>query len=102
MTQSNQASTQSKQQPGNREEWQVMGDELVANMKKLLHEGNVRRVIIKYEGHTALEIPLTVGVVGTLVAPWLAALGAMGALLAQCSIEVVRTDSPGAPPPTQG
>ena len=46
-----------------------MGDELVANMKKRLHEGNVRRIIIKHEGHTVLEIPLTVGVVGTLVAP---------------------------------
>ncbi len=71
-----------------------MGDELVATMKKLLHEGNVRRIIIKHEGHSVLEIPLTVGVVGTLVAPWLAAVGAMGALLTQCSIEVVRTDSP--------
>ena len=50
-----------------------MGDELVATMKKLLHEGNVRRIIIKHDGHSALEIPLTVGIVGTLVAPWLAA-----------------------------
>ena len=79
-----------------------MGDELVATMKKLLHEGNVRRIIIKHDGHSALEIPLTVGVVGTLVAPWLAAVGAMGALLTQCSIEVVRTDSSIESPVGQG
>jgi Domain of unknown function (DUF4342) len=83
------------------EEWQVKGEELVATMKKLFHEGNVRRIIIKHEGQTALEIPLTVGVVGTLLVPWLAALGAMGALLTQCTIEVVRTDSPGEPPVVQ-
>ncbi|MGO8946706.1 MAG: DUF4342 domain-containing protein [Ktedonobacterales bacterium] len=102
MTQANPDTTQSEQRPGKHEEWQVMGDELVATMKKLLHEGNIRRIIIKHEGHAVLEIPLTVGVVGTLVAPWLAAVGAMGALLTQCSIEVVRTDSPGEPPPAQG
>jgi hypothetical protein len=48
-----------------------------------------------------MEIPLTVGVVGTLLAPWLAALGAMGALLTHCTIEVVRTEKPGEPPQTQ-
>jgi hypothetical protein len=68
--------------------------------EETLHEGNVRR-IIKHEGHTLLEIPLTVGVVGTLVAPWLAAVGATGALLTPCSIEVVRTDNPDEPPMAQ-
>jgi Domain of unknown function (DUF4342) len=98
MTQTNSDPAQGEQRAGKHGEWQVMGDELVANMKNLLHEGNVRRIIIKHEGHTVLEIPLTVGVVGTLVAPWLAAAGAIGALLTQCSIEVVRTESPGEPP----
>jgi hypothetical protein len=68
---------------------------LLARVKELVHEGNVRRIIIKQEGHTIMEIPLTVGVVGVLVAPALAAIGAIGALMAQCSIEVVRSERPG-------
>jgi hypothetical protein len=83
------------------EELQIMGEQLVSRVKELLHEGNVRRIIIKQEGHTIMEIPLTVGVVGVLVAPVLAALGAIGALIAQCSIEVVRSEPPTdtTPPP---
>ena len=77
------------------EELQVMGEQLLARVKELVHEGNVRRIIIKQEGHTIMEIPLTVGVVGVLVAPALAAIGAIGALMAQCSIEVVRSERPG-------
>ena len=77
------------------EELQVMGEQLLASVKELVHEGNVRRIIIKQEGHTIMEIPLTVGVVGVLVAPALAAIGAIGALMAQCSIEVVRSERPG-------
>jgi hypothetical protein len=86
----------------NREEWHGAGEELVTAVKKLVHEGTVRRIIIKHEGQPVLEIPLTVGVVGTLLAPWLAAVGAMGALLSRCTIEVVRTDRPGEPPVAQG
>ncbi len=82
------------QRPSYQEELQVMGEQLVTRVKELLHEGNVRRIIIKQEGHTILEIPLSVGVVGVLVAPLWAALGAIGALLAQCSIEVIRTERP--------
>lgn len=83
------------------EDLQVMGEQLVSRVKELLHEGNVRRIIIKQEGHTIMEIPLTVGVVGVLVAPVLAALGAIGALIAQCSIEVIRSERPTdtTPPP---
>ncbi len=84
---------------GYQEELQVMGEQLVARVKELIHEGNVRRIIIKQEGRILIEIPLTiglgVGVVGVLAAPLLAALGAIGALLTKCSIEVVRTDQPG-------
>ena len=77
------------------EELQVVGEQLLAKVKELLHEGNVRRIIIKQEGHTLMEFPLTFGVVGVLVAPVLAAIGAIGALIAQCSIEVVRVERPG-------
>ena len=89
------------QQQDYREEFQVMGDQLATTMKRLFHEGNVRRITIKHDEQTVMEIPLTVGVVGTLIAPWLAALGAIGALLTHCTIEVVRSDSPGEPPVAQ-
>jgi uncharacterized integral membrane protein len=57
----------------------------------VLHEGNVRRIVIKQEGRTVAEFPLTVGVVGAVVAPILAAVGALAAVLTECSIEVERT-----------
>ena len=82
------------EQKGNYEELQVMGEQLLARVKELVHEGNVRRIIIKQEGHTILEVPLTVGVVGIIAAPALAAIGVIGALLAQCSIEVIRSERP--------
>src|SRR5438270_13917397 len=77
-----------------REELPVLGEQLLTKVRELIHEGNVRRIIIKQEGHTIMEIPLTVGVVGAVMAPALAAIGAIGALLAQCSIEVVRSERP--------
>jgi hypothetical protein len=80
------------------EELQVMGEQLLARVKELIHEGNVRRIIIKQEGQTIVEFPLTIGVVGAVLAPALAAIGAIGALIAQCSIEVVRTERPSEPP----
>ena len=83
-----------EQRPSYQEELQVMGEQLVSKVKELIHEGNVRRIIIKQEGHTIMEIPLSVGVVSVLVAPVLAAIGAIGALIAQCSIEVVRSERP--------
>jgi hypothetical protein len=76
------------------EELQVMGEQLVSKVKELIHEGNVRRIIIKQDGHTIMEFPLTVGLVGVIVAPALAAIGAIGALIAQCSIEVIRSERP--------
>jgi hypothetical protein len=75
-----------------REELQVIGEQLVATVEKLIHEGNVRRIIIKQEGHPILEIPLTIGVVGVLVAPTLAAVGAIGAAVTNFTIEVVRVE----------
>jgi hypothetical protein len=78
------------------EELQVMGEQLLAKVKELVHEGNVRRIIIKQDGRTIMEFPLTVGLVGVLVAPVLVAVGAIGALMAQCSIEVIRAEEPAA------
>ncbi|HUY76194.1 MAG TPA: DUF4342 domain-containing protein [Ktedonobacterales bacterium] len=97
MTHPNSATVENEPQSGKHEEWQVSGAELAAKVNEILHEGNVRRIIIKHEGQIVFEIPLTFGVVGTLLAPWLAALGAIGALLAHCTIEIVRTDEPAKP-----
>ena len=71
----------------------VEGSELLDKVKQIIHEGNVRRVVIKQEARTVAEFPLTVGVVGTVLAPVLAAIGALAALLTDCSIEVERVAS---------
>lgn len=91
MTQSN---PNTNQGPGNQNVFQVQGTQLVDRVKELIHEGNVRDIYIKHEGRTLIHFPVTVGVVGALIAPQLAALGAIGALLTHCTIEVVRTDQP--------
>ena len=80
------------EQPEYSEEFHVMGEQVVTTVERLIHEGNVRRIFIKHEGHTVLEIPLTIGVVGVLIAPLLAAVGAIGAAVTNCTIEVVRTE----------
>ncbi len=75
------------------EEFKLSGDKLVAKVKELVREANIRRVAIKNEeGKTLVDIPLTVGVVGALVAPQLAALGAIAALVTHGSIVVEKTD----------
>ncbi|HXI32361.1 MAG TPA: DUF4342 domain-containing protein [Vicinamibacterales bacterium] len=76
-----------------KETFKVAADQLLAAVEKLLHEGNVRRVIIKQHGKSVVEFPLTVGVVGTVFAPVLAAVGALAAVLTDCSVEVERTVS---------
>lgn len=83
-----------EQKQGFQDDLQVMGEQLLSKVKELVHEGNVRRIIIKQDGHTIVELPLNVGLVGVALAPALAAIGAIGALIAQCSIEVVRSDRP--------
>jgi hypothetical protein len=70
----------------------VEGGQLIDRVKQLIHEGNVRRVIIKQGEHTVVEFPLTVGVVGVLLAPALAALGAIAALITECTVEVERSE----------
>jgi len=76
-----------------REEFSVSADNLVKRVKELLHEGNVRRISIKdEEGKILLEMPVTVGVVGVILAPWLAALGAIAALATRCTLTVERKE----------
>ena len=65
-------------------------DGVMEKLKALIHEGNVRRVVIEHEGRTIAEFPLTVGVVGTVLAPVVAAIGALVALLKDCTIHVER------------
>ena len=81
------------------EEFQVNGDMLVAQVKKLVHEGNVRRIIIKTEeGQTLIEVPLTIGVVGGVVGavllPVWAAIGAIAALAAKLTLVVEMVEQP--------
>ena len=73
------------------ESFKVAAGQLVDAVKTLLHEGNVRRIVIKQDGRTIAEFPLTVGVVGAVVAPVLAAVGAIAAVLSECTIEVERS-----------
>lgn len=75
------------------EEFRVDGDVLVSKIKEIIHQGNVRRIIIKNEsGETLIEIPLTLGVVGAVLLPVWAAIGAIAALAARFSIVVERVE----------
>ena len=75
------------------EEFRVDGEELLTKIKNLINEGNIRRVIIKdKEGKTLFEIPLTFGVVGALIAPQLAAIGAIAALLTEATVVVEKVE----------
>ena len=66
------------------------GENVISKIKALIHEGNVRRVVIQHQGRTVAEFPLTAGVVGALLAPVLAAIGAVVELLQDCTIQVER------------
>lgn len=73
------------------EEFHVNGEMLLAKIKELLHEGNVRRLIIKDEsGKVLIDLPLTIGVVGAILAPQLAAVGAIAALITNATIVIER------------
>ena len=76
------------------ESFRVAGQQLVDAVKKLLHEGNVRRVIIKHGDHTIAKFPLTIGVIGAVLAPMLAAVAAIAAAVKECTIEVERVQPP--------
>jgi repressor of nif and glnA expression len=74
------------------EEFKVKGQDLVDKVKSILHEGNVRRIILKDEkGHTFLEIPLTIAAVGVVAAPLLAGIGAIAALVSNFTVVVERS-----------
>ena len=78
---------------GLKEEFEVRSEDLVAKIKELLHEGDITRIIVKDEkGKTLLEIPAWAGIVGTILAPWLAALGAIAALATRCTITVIKQE----------
>jgi phage-related minor tail protein len=78
-----------------KEEFKVKSEEIIEKVKELIHEGNVRRLIIKDEdGKVYLEIPVTFGVIGAIFAPVLAAIGAVAAMVANLKIEVIRSEDP--------
>ena len=76
------------------EEFRVNGEELIAKIKELVHEGNIRRIIIKdRDGKTMIEFPMTLGVVGAVLAPTLAAVGAVAALIGEATVVVEKIDN---------
>jgi len=75
------------------EELNVSGEKLVATVKELVHQGNIRRITVKNrDGKSLIEIPLSLGVVGILLLPTLAALGAIAALVTECTIVIERCE----------
>jgi hypothetical protein len=81
-----------------KEEFKVKSEEVIEKIKELIREGNVNRIIIKDEdGKTYLEIPVTFGVIGALLAPWLAAIGAIAAMVGHLKVEVIRSQDPDKP-----
>jgi hypothetical protein len=78
-----------------REEFKVNGEAVISKVKEILHEGNVRRIILKNDkGQTLIEVPLTLGVVGVLLAPVWAAIGAIAALAVDLTIVVEKIEEP--------
>ncbi len=76
-----------------KEEFKVTGEQLLGKVKEIIKEGNVRRITIKdKDDKVILSIPVTVGVVGAVLAPVLAAVGALAALVAECTISVERKE----------
>ena len=74
------------------ETFKVEGGQLIDAVKRIIHEGNVRRIVIQQEGRTLVEFPLTLGVVGAALAPMLAAIGTIAALVTDCTITVERDE----------
>lgn len=86
-------------QPPRVEEFQVTGEKLVGAIKDFVHQGNIRRISIRNsKGVTLLEIPLVVGLAGAVFVPVWAAVGALAALVAQCTLVIERIDESGEPP----
>src|SRR3989442_5723035 len=81
-----------------REKIQVSADKMVETVKRLIHEGNVRRLVVRQGDRTIMEIPLTIAAVGVLVAPLLAAIGALAAVAGDYTLEVERKKEQASPP----
>jgi CBS domain-containing protein len=83
------------QQEVRTEVFQVNGDAMVSKVKELVHEGNIRRIIIKDDdGKTLIEVPLTIGVVGAVLLPAWAAIGAIAALVTKSTLVIERIEDP--------
>jgi hypothetical protein len=74
------------------------GDQIVETLRTLIHDGNVRRVRVKHDGRVVAEFPLTAGVIGVVLAPVLAAIGVLVAMVKDCTIEVERAERASAQP----
>jgi hypothetical protein len=84
---------ETEQQQARTQEFSVTGEQVVDFIKKILHEGNIRKIVLKDEsGKPLLEIPVTIGVVGVVLLPVWAAIGAAAALVAKMTIVIERTD----------
>lgn len=82
-----------EQTESGREKYKVAGDRVVSTIKELIHEGNVRHVVIKNdEGRTLIEFPVSIGVAGAVLLPVWAAVGAIAAIVTQCTVEIERDD----------
>ncbi|OGI08163.1 MAG: hypothetical protein A2Y40_08040 [Candidatus Margulisbacteria bacterium GWF2_35_9] len=76
-----------------KEEFRVTGEQLVQKVKELIHEGNIRQITIKdKDQNTILSLPLTLSVIGSVAAPMIAAVGAVAALITECTISIERKD----------
>lgn len=74
-----------------REEYSVSSKDLVSKIKEIIHEGNVTKIIVKNErGETLLEIPVTIGILGVIITPWITTLGIIAAMMSRCRIVVER------------
>jgi len=78
------------------EEFQVSGDKLIEKIKEIIHSGNIRRIkIANEEGKPLIDIPLTLGVVGVILVPQMAAIGAIAAIVTKCTITVEKIEEEG-------
>ena len=80
---------------GDRFSWETLkgeGQALVDKLKAVLHEGNIRRVVVQHKGQTIAEFPVTAGIVGAPLAPVVAAIGAIVVMLKDCTIQIERVD----------
>lgn len=93
---------EARKPPGWTEEFSVRSGEVVDKIKEIVRQGNVSKIRVKQEGKVLVEIPVTLGAIGAVFLPHLAALGALVAMVSQCTLEVVREGAPkGAEPPPQ-